>query len=93
MQDFFAAQIKQYKIQDKEHGFKTNEESCVNSSWLMSCVKKCCFHCGATLSIDIADKQVNSNISADRIDNLMGHNLNNIFMSCVACNCARGNRN
>ena len=36
--------------------------------------------------------KIESNLTADRLDNDLDHNLDNIVPFCVSCNCAKSNR-
>ena len=54
----------------------------------MSCLGKSCSGCGEAL---IYERGV-SNITAQRIDNTIGHEIDNIIPLCLFCNCALSNK-
>ena len=61
----------------------------VTAEWLESCINKCCGGCGCILTFDIDDdKNVTSDITAQRLDNALPHSIDNIIPMCIHCNCS-----
>ena len=55
---------------------------------LVMCKLKC-FYCECNLSLLYQDVRQNDQWTLDRIDNTLGHNYNNIVISCLKCNLKR----
>jgi hypothetical protein len=88
---YFADKVLKYKQQDlKANRFTTQTtETFVNVQWLENCINKCCGGCGCNLSIDVDDNfKVESDITAQRLDNSLPHYINNIIPMCINCNCS-----
>jgi hypothetical protein len=65
------------------------KEEFVNVDWLMNCINKCCGGCGCDFSIDVDETNyfhVESDITAQRLDNALPHYINNIIPKCINCN-------
>ena len=55
----------------------------------MNCINKCCGGCGCNLSVDVDETNyfhVESDITAQRLDNALPHYINNIVPMCINCN-------
>ena len=66
-----------YKSKDKRKGYTTD----IDAEYLLEHILyKPCVYCGTT-----------SEVGADRIDNSMGHNKDNLNPCCIVCNTARNN--
>ena len=50
-----------------------------------------CFYCNCDLTMVYDDCRQNNQWTLDRIDNSMGHNSNNVVISCLECNLKRRN--
>ncbi len=61
-------------------------ENFVTPAWLNAQFGKVCHECGDCFRFDIKGKVVESNLTAERIDNVECHHLNNIVPLCVTCN-------
>ena len=84
--------IKRYKGQDRDGKRDISKDNYVTAEWLMKAVKKPCSCCGSDFYISCDTGNVNSNITADRIDNSIGHSLDNIVPMCKFCNCCKSNK-
>ena len=85
--------MSNYAKQDKAAGrdFLADAQcgNYINVNWLKSCINTTCGCCGNKFTIDIDDNyNVSSDITAQRIDNTLPHNLNNIEPMCIVCNCS-----
>jgi len=86
-QDFEAGRLKQ-KTTDTGLSYDFKEEF-VNVKWLESCINKCCSGCGCHFSLDFdEDFRVESDITAQKLDNSLPHYINNIIPMCINCNCS-----
>ena len=52
-----------------------------------------CFYCKTNLVFFYRKMKQENQWTLDRIDNYMGHNYNNVLISCLNCNLQRGNIN
>jgi DNA-directed RNA polymerase subunit N (RpoN/RPB10) len=90
---YFNRKVSGYKKQDTTTGRLIPKEFYVTAEELESYANGKCFSCGTHLYLDFKDGNVITNITADRIDNDIGHQLDNIRPCCRACNCALSNKN
>ena len=82
---YLAKKVDNYKKQDTEHGREITDNF-VTKDWLKAQFGKVCQDCGDCFRFDIQGGRVESNLSADRIDNDECHFLNNVVPLCVSCN-------
>ena len=88
--DFKAGRLKDLEGNGYFGDFDYKEEF-VNVEWLMNCINKCCGGCGCEFSIDVDENNyfhVESDITAQRLDNALPHDINNIVPMCINCNCS-----
>lgn len=85
LDNYLAKKVENYKKQDLQHG-RPLTENFVTPTWLKAQFGKVCHDCGDCFRFDIKGKVVESNLSADRVDNSECHHLNNIVPLCVSCN-------
>jgi hypothetical protein len=85
---YFNKKILGYKCQDK-NGKRTISNNYVDVDWFMNCVGTNCGVCNVSLEADIKFGTTTSNITAQRLDNSLDHNLNNIVPMCTNCNCSK----
>jgi hypothetical protein len=88
MLQYFARKVDRYKQQDKKAKREIREDNYVNTEWLLGCLGKSCSECGDALVYE----RGMSNLTANRIDNSLGHEIDNIIPTCTYCNCALSNR-
>ena len=81
-----------YITQDKESKRIVNKDNYITKKWLMNCFGGSCCSCGCDFQFTIGPNGVSSNLSAQRIDNTLGHEINNIIPYCVSCNCNQSNK-
>ena len=82
---YLTRKVDNYRKQDIQHKRALVGEF-ITPEWLKSQFGKVCHDCGDCLRFDIVDGKVESNLSADRVDNDECHHLNNIVPLCVSCN-------
>ena len=64
----------------------------VNRDWFLRHLGTDCQNCGMCMCWEIVNNKIVSDLTADRIDNSKGHNLDNIQPLCKYCNCSKSNR-
>ena len=89
---YFKNKVSQYKNQDIKALRIVPKNNYVDVEWLNNCVNKNCYNCCCNLSVEIENQIITSNISAQRIDNNISHELSNIKACCVSCNCCFSNK-
>ena len=90
---YFQKKVLQYMKQDKEANRNIERESYITVTWLKNCINRYCHNCHSDFYINVDDNgMVKSNITADRINNSEGHNLDNIQPCCYYCNCSLSNK-
>ena len=82
---YLARKVENYRKQDLDHD-RPLTDNFVTPAWLKSQFGKVCQDCGDCLRFDIRGGRVESNLTADRLDNDECHHLNNIVPLCVTCN-------
>ena len=89
---YFKNKVSKYKNQDIKALRIVPKDNYVDVEWLNNCVNKSCYNCCCKLSVEIDNEIITSNISAQRIDNNISHELSNIKACCVSCNCCFSNK-
>ena len=83
--------IENYKEQDKVAGREITTDY-VNFNWFETEFGKhnCCTHCqnGFEFMVD-KDKNINSNLTFDRLDDSLCHSKDNLVLSCLHCNISK----
>jgi hypothetical protein len=82
-----------YKSQDKKFEIYS-EYHCIKQDDVIQKLKECdytCYYCKEKVLMEYG-KRDPKQWTLDRIDNTMGHNTNNVLISCLACNLKRRNR-
>ena len=82
---YLDRKVENYRKQDLNHHREVTDNF-VTKEWLKGQFGKVCQDCGDCLRFDILGGRVESNLTADRIDNDECHHLNNIVPLCVSCN-------
>jgi hypothetical protein len=87
--------LSSYKSQDKKNN-KFDEPNVINYEniieKLLSCKQKC-YYCSVNMLLLYDDYRCDNQWTLDRIDNNIGHNTNNVVISCLKCNLERRNTN
>ena len=90
---YFDKKIVGYKMQDKL-GHREICKDYISSDWFFDNLGATCNICKCELIYNIhASGAVSSNITADRINNNIGHSLSNCKICCVRCNASKSNFN
>jgi hypothetical protein len=82
---YLNQKVENYKKQDLSHGRRVTSNF-VTTAWLKEQFGKTCPGCGDCLRFDVRGGRVDSNLTADRLDNDECHHLNNITPCCITCN-------
>ena len=82
---YLSRKVDNYRKQDVEHK-RPLVGNFITEAWLEAQFGKVCHDCGDCLRFDIVDGRVESNLTADRVDNSESHHLNNVVPLCVSCN-------
>lgn len=85
--------LRGYKSQDKHHKIYSDYYF-IKAETVLEKIKECnqtCLYCKETVCIDYLVRDPKQ-WTLDRIDNTMGHNTNNVVISCLNCNLKRRNR-
>jgi hypothetical protein len=103
IKSYFEQKVGRYSRQDLEAGRLNqistenglryeHKEEFVNVEWLKNCIGKRCGGCGCDFSFEVIDVdddvKVESDITAQRLDNAIPHYLSNIIPMCRNCNCS-----
>lgn len=92
---YFTFKCDNYKTQDNKAKRIWKDESFIDSIWFNKMLEKQnykCYYCQSEFQLDVDDNSnVNSNITADRINNSKAHLQNNCLLACLTCNTSRKN--
>ena len=89
---FLQRKVERYKIKDLKANPSIDDDNYITVEWLKSAYGSCCNSCGDCLTYSIENNMVESNLIAQRIDNGLAHELDNILPCCKWCNCAPSNK-
>ena len=92
VETYFKNKIMNYEEQDKKSNRPIDDGDYVDVDFLMKLMNTPCQNCNEPLVIDFEDGKVVSNISAQRVNNDIGHFKDNCIGFCVQCNCAFSNK-
>ena len=92
MIQYFQKKVVNYKSQDKKAKRIIDESKYINKEWLFVCIGKSCGSCGDCLTYARAGGKIDCNLTAQRLDNDLGHYLDNVVPYCIWCNMAMSNR-
>ena len=84
-------QVERYKQQDKKANREIETDSYITAERLKEVYGSSCGNCGDCLTYTIKDDTVESNLSAQRLNNEAASQLDNIIPSCKFCTCALSN--
>ena len=90
---YLTKKIDGYIAQDMAAGRLVGQSKYITKGWLKDCFGKSCQHCGDCLMYECDENyRITSNLTAQRIDNSLPHNDDNVVPFCVHCNCSMSNR-
>ena len=84
--------VMRYRGQDEKAKREIDERNYVTNAWLKMAYGSCCGNCGDCLSYSVENGKIESNMTAQRIDNKVAHVIDNLLPFCNYCNCALSNR-
>ena len=85
-QMYMKDKITQYKNQDKKAGRSINAEKYITTEWLDNAVTGICYLCHNSFDLNFKGCKVDCNLTADRIDDTLGHEFHNMRACCNYCN-------
>ena len=85
--------INGYIAQANKAKRKFNKDNYITKEWLMNCFRSSCLcrRCGCDFQFKIGPNSITSNLTAQRNDVTLGHEINNIIPYCDSCNCNQSN--
>ena len=85
--------LQGYQQQDKKHHIYGPNHFISKEDAIQKLVesKLNCFYCQCKLMLFYTKVKQDNQWTLDRINNSMGHNTNNVVISCLGCNLKRGN--
>ena len=86
---YLKNKIDGYKTQDKKAGRVINDY--ITAKWCIDHLKAKCEKCSTPFNIDIEQGKISTNFTAQRIDNNVAHEIDNIIAFCTYCNVASSN--
>jgi hypothetical protein len=88
IKQYLKFKVQSYMTQDKNAKRVINKDNFVTAEWILDRLKhnKACPCCKAPFELIVANGNVNSNISCDRIDNKISHVKSNLQLMCTLCN-------
>ena len=92
MLQYFQKKVDNYKYQDKRANREIDGRKYINKEWLLGCIGTSCGSCGDCLTYSRAGCKIDCNLTAQRIDCKVGHQLDNVVPFCTWCNMALSNR-
>ena len=95
LRDEIAKKISSYRQQDVLKK-RLNKKELIDYQYVKSLIQECalkCHYCNEDSLILYETRRDMSQWTVDRIDNEIGHNRNNIVISCLKCNLQRKSRN
>ena len=99
MKRYLKEKVSNYMSQDKINNFEIDKNNYIDVNWFMKKLPNLftksslgnCSSCGIPYELYIKNSKVYSNITADRINNNIGHSIDNCTLLCKDCNCAKSN--
>ena len=89
---YLDMKVTRYRGQDERAKREIDERNYITRDWLKMAYGSCCGNCGDCLSYSVENGKIESNMTAQRIDNKVAHVIDNLLPFCNYCNCALSNR-
>jgi hypothetical protein len=90
---YLRDKVDGYRQQDRQAGREIVPERYITPDWLRNCLGKPCHNCGDCLMHERNERgRITSNLTAQRDNNDIAHELENVFPMCIECNRALSNR-
>ena len=85
---YFKVECDGYLEQDNKFKRPFLIDNYINSDWFITEYEKNdkCKYCHEPLEYELVDNNVYSNITANRINNMVGHEIDNCEICCIDCN-------
>ena len=83
---YFKNKVENYKLQDRRSHREINEEEYITPEWCLKMFKSRCEKCNTAFNFETKQGKLCSNFTAQRLDNLRPHEVNNCVCFCVYCN-------
>ena len=85
--------VEGYRTQDKRANRAIEPNKYITVAWLKKAFGSCCGNCGDVLTYTTDDNgKIETTLTAQRMDNDIGHTIDNIVPYCKWCNCALSNK-
>ena len=88
IRSYFNRKVENYKKQDRKSKRVIPKENYVNTQWFLNNITNQCNYCGCGFHISINKGNVITNLTAQRVNNELSHELDNIIPFCTRCNCS-----
>ena len=85
---YWLNKINAYKLQDQKANREIDDSKYVNPSWFMKRVYSHCNNWGCNFEFEFKNGFLTSNMTAQRLDNSIGHESDNCEAWCKLCNCS-----
>ena len=83
---YFERKVAAYKEQDRKAGRSVDRFNYMDAQWLKDRINDKCCHCGCGFTLSIDNGNINSNLTAQRMDNDQPHLKDNCVAFCASCN-------
>ena len=85
---YFENKIEGYKNQDRKNQLEIDEDNYVDVQWCMDRMTSNCQKCNTWFDFNIKNGRLNSDFTAQRLDNELCHSKSNCTHYCWYCNCS-----
>jgi hypothetical protein len=85
---YFKNKVEGYKLQDKKGSREIDEENYIDEHWCLQHFHGCCAHCSVKFYIEMKAGKLSTNFTAQRLDNALGHSVDNCTPYCKYCKCS-----
>jgi hypothetical protein len=92
MMQYFQKKVENYKYQDKRAKREIDGPNYITKEWLFGCIGVGCSRCGDCLTYERVSGKIECNLTAQRLNNDLGHYIDNVVSYCMHCNVAVSNR-
>jgi hypothetical protein len=86
LMEYLGNKVNRYKAQDRKDKREFQEQEYITPELLRRWLGTSCQNCGDVLNFDVIDKKIVSNLSAQRNDNSLPHEIDNCVPWCGMCN-------
>ena len=83
---YFERKVAAYKEQDRKAGRSVDRFNYMDAQWLKDRINDKCCQCGCGFTLSIDNGNINSNLTAQRMDNDQPHLKDNCVAFCASCN-------